>query len=92
MNAPSPWLAAAARAASEQAEVARVAAEIERWLKRSGGVGIDVDRVLEFVARVRLGAALTGGDLAEILLSGSSVRQTNGAAEPTFADGARRCD
>ncbi len=82
---PSAWLAAAARAASEQAELALAAAEIERWLKRSGCAAVDTARVLDCVARVRLGAALTGGDLAEILLSGSAPGQTNGGAGPTSA-------
>lgn len=89
---PSAWLAAAARAAGEQAELGRAAAEIERWLRRADKTAIDVERILDFVARVRLGTALAGGDLAGILLSGSAAGQTNGPPEPTPADDARPPD
>ena len=77
--------AALVRASREQIHIGREARELELSLQRflaDCGDPVDPERLLGFVAEVRLASARTGGDLCEILLQRGTPAPTDGGMVP----------
>lgn len=80
-----------ARASREQIHIGREARELEMCLQRfvlGCGEPVGLERLLGFVAEVRLSSARTGGDLCELLLHRDTSIQMSGGVDPTIAESA----